>query len=79
MSAQRISPPHAVTPGDPVLTVTDSLQLAHNGMFEFESAQFAVQEEQYVHAGLGPQKSYMPDFVPAAAAAGDVSKAFWGA
>ena len=77
MSAQRISPPQAVTPGDPVLTVTDSLQLAHNVMFE--SAQFAVQEEQYTHAGLDPQKSYMPDFVLAATTAGDLGKAFWGA
>ena len=51
----QMSAPKQFTTGEPVITTSDSKQVAYNGMFD--AAQFAVQRNLYLQAGLDPQKS----------------------
>ena len=71
-----MSAPQHFTPGEPVITTSDSKQLAYNGMFD--AAQFAVQNSLYVQAGLDPQKSYTLDYVQSLTTPDQLLKVFWG-
>ena len=57
----QMSASQQFTTGEPVITTSDSKQLAYNGMFD--APQFAVQSSLYSQAGLDPQKSHTLEYV----------------
>ena len=71
-----MSAPQQFMTGEPVITTSDSKQLAYNGMFD--AAQFAVQRSLYSQAGLDPQKSYTLEYVQSLTTLDQLLKVFWG-
>ena len=72
----QMSAPQQLTTGEPVITTSDSKQLAYNGMFD--AAQFAVQSSLFLLASLDPEKFYTLEYVQSLTTPDQLLKVFWG-